>query len=267
MQCESFTDQGMRERMEDILVLQERFCDQADWVFGSVFDGHGGTEKVAETVADLLPKFFVKGLELGVPPEQNFVTSYEQTQTLIEKFGFSHGGSCAATFLLQDNLLTVANTGDSHIVVIDQKARRLKRLTVDDRMENAAERERMLEAGAFLKPPYYCPNRDSAGVMVSRCFGDPSIKPVGLIATPHTASLQLLSDDQFILAATDGLFDFLTDKEILECFKQHVSREKSQSFRVDLNAILQELHHNAKASVEGSSFLSDNIAMILVDVR
>ncbi len=268
MRCDSFTDIGMRDRMEDVLVLQERFCDQADWIFGGVFDGHGGTEKIAEAVADLVPKFLTKGLELGVTPEQGFVTAYEHTQTLIERAGVTYGGSCAATFLLQDNLLTVANTGDSHIVIVDRKARSLIRLTVDHRLENAEERERMLNAGAYIKPPYYCPNRDSPGVMVSRCFGDPSIKPVGLIATPHTASRRLLSSDRFILAGTDGLFDYVTDKDILDCFRQQMSLQgKGQDLGISLlQEILLGLHGCVEMSRINTDDRTDNIAMILVDV-
>jgi integrin-linked kinase-associated serine/threonine phosphatase 2C len=81
-------------------------------------------------------------------------------------------------------------------------------LTRDHRVTLAAERRRVLAAGATLDGAYVV--RSAQGLMVTRALGDRWFRPVGVIATPDVTELALPADARALIAATDGLWDVLT---------------------------------------------------------
>ncbi|KAL2940214.1 putative protein phosphatase 2C 38 [Bienertia sinuspersici] len=54
----------------------------------------------------------------------------------------------------------------------------------------------------------------SPGIAMSRCFGDFVMKHYGIISTPVITHHHITSDDLFILLATDGVWDVLTNEEV-----------------------------------------------------
>jgi serine/threonine protein phosphatase PrpC len=73
---------------------------------------------------------------------------------------------------------------------------------------NADEERRVRQAGG--------PIRDGRllGLAVTRSFGDFGLRPYGLISTPHFVELALTPLDAFLVAATDGLWDVLSEREV-----------------------------------------------------
>ena len=53
---------------------------------------------------------------------------------------------------------------------------------------------------------------------VTRAFGDFDV--VGIIAAPAIYETQLTSDDEFIIVASDGLWDVVTPQEAVRTFYQ-----------------------------------------------
>lgn len=50
---------------------------------------------------------------------------------------------------------------------------------------------------------------------MSRAFGDFCLKNFGLISVPEVAYHRLSNQDQFIVLATDGIWDVLSNKEVV----------------------------------------------------
>ena len=61
-------------------------------------------------------------------------------------------------------------------------------------------------------------NRLGGVLAVTRAFGDHSLKDSGLIAVPHIVKYTLKPFDKFLVMASDGVWDELSDQEaIMQC--------------------------------------------------
>lgn len=60
----------------------------------------------------------------------------------------------------------------------------------------------------------WLPNENYPGLAMSRAFGDFILKDHGVIATPDIWYHRLTSSDQFIVLASDGVWDVLSNEEV-----------------------------------------------------
>ncbi|KAJ7941356.1 Protein phosphatase 2C family protein [Quillaja saponaria] len=126
----------------------------------------------------------------------------------------------------QGNNLVVGNLGDSRAIL----AKRDKdnslvavQLTVDLKPDLPGEAARIQQCKgrvfALQDEPdvarVWLPNNDSPGLAMARAFGDFCLKDFGLISVPDIFYHQLTERDEFIVLATDGLWDVLTNKEVV----------------------------------------------------
>jgi len=197
------SDIGGREEMEDEYVLEIESISPLH-VLGAVFDGHGGSQ-VARLASRRFPSLFRSSLDMG--PERAFRSTYASLQREAEVL---QGGAVAATFYVRGSDVTVANAGDAHIVAISRA--RAQQLTVDHRLTNPEERERVLREGAEIQGPYLC-LPDGSGIMPTRALGDHPFAKVGVLAEPAVSSHRLQSG--FLVAACDGLWDVMEPDEVL----------------------------------------------------
>ena len=49
--------------------------------------------------------------------------------------------------------------------------------------------------------------------MLTRCFGDWSVKKYGAVVEPHIIKIELNEDDLYLLIASDGVWDVIRDEE------------------------------------------------------
>lgn len=55
----------------------------------------------------------------------------------------------------------------------------------------------------------WLPDGESPGLAMSRAFGDYCVKEYGLISVPEVTHRTITSRDQFVVLATDGVWNFL----------------------------------------------------------
>eukprot|EP00249_Psilotum_nudum_P011685 c23320_g1_i1 orf=2-808(-) len=90
------------------------------------------------------------------------------------------------------------------------------------RVTEEAERIRMCRGrvSALQDEPdvhrVWLPDDDSPGLAMARAFGDFCLKDFGLIAVPEITYRRITERDQFIVLATDGVWDVLSNKEVVE---------------------------------------------------
>ncbi|GFP96808.1 probable protein phosphatase 2c 34 [Phtheirospermum japonicum] len=65
------------------------------------------------------------------------------------------------------------------------------------------------------------------GLAVSKTFGDYFIKDFGLISEPELTQRWISSKDQFVILATDGVWDFISNQEAVEIVDLTPKRAKS----------------------------------------
>jgi serine/threonine protein phosphatase PrpC len=242
-QAAVISEQGMRGRMEDSHLLRRDLYQAGDF-FGGVYDGHSGSY-AAEYAADTLHVYFASCLEQGLGPQQAFVRAYEQVSGELAS---QSSGTTAVTFYLRDRELVAANAGDARIVVVDSGS--VRQITRDHRVDDPGERERVESSGGVVRGAYVM--HGGAGLMPTRSLGDAYFEPVGVIATPDTAAEQLLSDDSWLVAACDGLFDVMSNQEVAAIVNQ------AESAREAADALSQETLVNRMGM--------DNLTVIVVDL-
>ena len=125
--------------------------------------------------------------------------------------------------LMHGSKLWSANVGDSRAVVGRRKGGALaaRDLTIDQKPDAPAERKRIEAAGGYVSPEsaQYGPARvwlrpgEGPGLAMSRSLGDHMCSHVGVIATPEVACHELSADDEVLILASDGVWEFISSEE------------------------------------------------------
>ncbi|XP_004242546.1 probable protein phosphatase 2C 51 [Solanum lycopersicum] len=111
----------------------------------------------------------------------------------------------------------VANVGDSKAFICSGKL--AKELTEDHNADRLDERARVeASGGKFTFYTNYVPLLNGHFPM-TRAIGDVTLKSVGIIATPEVTDwLNLTSKDEFLVVASDGIFESLSTKKFVSFY-------------------------------------------------
>ncbi|KAL3523315.1 hypothetical protein ACH5RR_016149 [Cinchona calisaya] len=136
-------------------------------------------------------------------------------------------GTTAVTLVKQGHDLVIGNIGDSRAILATRdgdNSLTAVQLTVDLKPSLPAEAERIRKCKgrvfALQDEPevarVWLPNNDSPGLAMARAFGDFCLKDFGLISVPEISYRHLTEKDEFIVLATDGIWDVLSNKEVID---------------------------------------------------
>lgn len=230
-----------------------------------IFDGHF-TEKCAQYCQEEFPKTFGSILSKNLDPK----SALESTFALVEKNFLEYAqqinteaGCTASTVMLVGNHLICFNLGDSEVILF--RSGSAFPLTELHNFKNPKEIERVKLGGGIvfnnrkLGHPNWNPS--VINISVTRAFGDlyfklPQFtknKPTGLIANPYSKETVLLNGDEFLIMASDGLWDVFNYEEVFQFVNP-----KLQS-GTNLQEIAEQL--KVEAASKGSK---DNITLILI---
>ncbi|PON94359.1 Protein phosphatase [Trema orientale] len=135
-------------------------------------------------------------------------------------------GSTAVTVVKQGDNLIIANLGDSRAILGtrgDKNQLIPIQLTVDLKPDIPSEAERIKNCkgrifAADEEPDVFriwMPDDDCPGLAMARAFGDFCLKDYGLISIPDVSYRRLTPNDEFVVLATDGVWDALTNTEVV----------------------------------------------------
>lgn len=183
-----------------------------------LFDGHGGSQ-VSQFLKDHLAEEFK-----SILPSNDIYSSFDKLfvdiDNKIKQFGFLNVGStaCVVYITKEKNLKVIycANIGDTRCVLVSKE--KLMRLSYDHRPTDKNENERVIKAGGIVFE-----GRVFGQLMLSRCFGDFELKPYGVISTPSMTRTEIKSDDEYIIIATDGIWDVLEEEEVFKLTKEAIN--------------------------------------------
>jgi serine/threonine protein phosphatase PrpC len=217
MKIAVISEQGIRPTMEDTHYLDTDFGSKG-WIFGGIYDGHYG-RLAAEYAAEKLHRIFSDQIFSQVTPGQAFIKAYEMVSNELK---FQDSGTTAVNFLIQNRNIFAANAGDARAVVVGKEG--IIQLTVDHRLDDPDERQRIENMGGKIKYPYITTIK--GGLMPTRTIGDEYFKKVGVIATPSVNEYTIRPDDMMLIAGCDGLFDFISNAEIADYVRKIQEPEK-----------------------------------------
>ena len=204
MEAAVISEKGMRREMEDAHFLDLNFANEC-WTYAGIYDGHGG-RFAARYASERLHEIFRDRLLSGFSPQKAFIESYE---AISEELKTQDSGTTAVNFLIRNKEIFTANVGDARAIIISNKG--FSQLTIDHRLDNLAEKQRIEKMGGHIRYPYVY--RGYQGLMPTRTIGDQYFKSIGIIAIPSVSEYKISRDDLILLAACDGLFDVMTNEE------------------------------------------------------
>ncbi|KAK4377607.1 hypothetical protein RND71_003903 [Anisodus tanguticus] len=243
-----YSQQGKKGINQDAMTVWENFGGDKGAFFCGVFDGHGPSgHKVAHYVRDLLPSKIssslkesneIRSTENDEESDQHplfdawkaaYLKSYKEMDEQLERepsIESYSSGTTAVTLFKQEEHLFIGNLGDSRAIICtrDEKNQLIsQQLTVDLKPHLPSEYERIKSCQGRVmameqEPNVYrvwMPDEDCPGLAMARAFGDFCLKDYGLISVPEVYYRKLTESDEFVVLATDGLWDVLSNDEVI----------------------------------------------------
>ncbi|KAF3454901.1 hypothetical protein FNV43_RR05349 [Rhamnella rubrinervis] len=207
-----YCKKGRREAMEDRYSAALDLQGDSKQAFFGVFDGHGGA-KAAQFAADNLERNILDEVVRRDDHdiEEAVKNGYLNTDSDFLKEDF-RGGSCCVTALIRNGNLIVSNAGDCRAVM--SRGGAAEALTSDHRPSREDEKNRIENLGGYVD---LCHGvwRIQGSLAVSRGIGDRQLKQ-WVIAEPETKILTLQPEYEFLILASDGLWDKVSSQEAVD---------------------------------------------------
>ncbi|KAF8667886.1 hypothetical protein HU200_052511 [Digitaria exilis] len=218
---------GRRSTMEDCYDIKLTKVDGHPVNLFGVFDGHGGN-LAAEYLKDNLFKNVMKQPEFLTDTKLAISRAFLQTDgDILETISssFRDDGSTGLAAVLIGKHLYVANVGDSRAVASKASkgkvAARKKRsksvpLSKDHKPNRKDERKRIEEAGGVV---IWDDTWRVGGILaMSRAFGNRLLKQY-VKAEPDIQEEEVNSDLEYLILATDGLWDVVRNEDAVALLK------------------------------------------------
>lgn len=262
MNVHSVSLKGRRESNEDkhVVFLNENNKDQTKSpvnIFG-VFDGHGGkyvSKYLSDNIINLLTERQIK-----FPLSRDSIFKlYDCIQVKLRQQPEAQqcGSTCliAIVFKIEEiRYINVMNTGDSRSVLCRDNL--ALALTKDHKPNWPEEKQRIQALGGCI----YFDGDDYRvkDLSVSRAFGDVKAEPY-VTHRPDIFRYRLEKADKFIVIACDGLWDKLSNQDVVnfvlsECYDMKTNRRLNTGINVAKKLGEYAIH-------KGST---DNITIIIV---
>jgi serine/threonine protein phosphatase PrpC len=117
-------------------------------------------------------------------------------------------GNTATVIFIDDKNLYCGNVGDSRAVIVYEE--NVANISYDDNCKDEKEKERILKEGGIIK------NQKLNGILsITRAIGDFDLKKNGLICIPHLNKREICYNDKFVIVASDGIWDVITNEMLL----------------------------------------------------
>lgn len=281
---------GRRREMEDAVSIHPSFCRPADqnpatMHFFGVFDGHGCShvatsckDRMHELLAEELEKVEMEATEWKEAMVRTFLRMDKEVSTgegndLPEASCRCERrspqcdavGSTAVVAVVATDKIVVGNCGDSRAVLC--RNGKPVPLTSDHKPDRPDELQRIEAAGGRV---IYWDGARVLGVLaMSRAIGDTYLKPL-VISEPEVTVTERTPGDEFLILASDGLWDVLSNSMACDIVRMCLSRRapanpsasspsaSSSSAFSDAALLLTKL---ALARQSG-----DNISVVVVDL-
>lgn len=223
---------------QDRLICIPKFRN-VDSVLLGVFDGHGSNGHiVSQFLKDQIPKFLESEISKHISPRLALSNVFACITNRIQKemaARCSYSGSTACITFIQGNSIHCANLGDSRAIIghenYDGNFLAIP-LSRDHSPSVLEERERIINSGGRVEAckdatgadvgplRVWLKNQRAPGLAMTRAFGDFVAASVGVISIPDIYSRELEHGDRYLILASDGVWEFISNEEAVEIVRQ-----------------------------------------------
>jgi len=265
--------------------MEDEYRIAANGRFAACFDGHGGNAVSAYLRDNMyeLYRNFVKqkhweeeetyrtpSVACHVAALRGALKEIDRRVLLNDRINTQGSTAVAVVVHVGENgqrTLLSANVGDSRAILSrDKKA---VNLTRDHKPNDVKERERILALGEEVKWDPLGHVHRVRNLSLSRAIGDSYAKPV-VSGVPEIQHFPLIEDESndFILLASDGLWDVMTSQEVVdfihETMQEDIKTASQQQDTTSLNHLLRRTMARRvakEAIIRGSG---DNVCVVMV---
>jgi protein phosphatase 1L len=225
MSYQTATLQGHRPYNEDRVDIQVN----SDIEYYGLFDGHGGT-MISEYLKTNLAQYFLK-CDIREHTSKYIKKIYDLIQEKLTHYitGSKNTGSTALVTIIyklnNNKYINIINLGDCRTVICN-KYNIASPLTKDHKPKSFEEYYRITKLGGIIEED---PNDDPriSGMAVSKAFGDLDAKPF----VSHEPDIYEYSirKDKFIVMASDGLWDVLSNQDVVDFILYELAKQTKTS--------------------------------------
>ena len=295
--CESITVPGKKENgnkkvNQDSYIIERNINGILNFNIFGVLDGHGeyghyASQFVSRYVISHIknhpvikkcdePKEIYQKLTLnGYQIIANIFTDAD-VQIQKEKFDVQNSGSTCIIVIQLEEKIICANTGDSRAIMIYDTNysdnlinTKIYNLSYDCKPELPNECQRIYECGGCVERavdeneqeggPYrvWVYGEDYPGLAMSRSIGDLDAKKIGVIPNPQIVEYTLDSNSKYMLIASDGIWEFITNEEAMKIGNKFYLRN-------DATGLCNELYRESVNYWLKEDCIIDDITLIVV---
>jgi serine/threonine protein phosphatase PrpC len=268
------------------LYMEDEYIVRDGGKFVGVFDGHGGSG-VSRYLRTHIYAYFRqawKRMQSEMKPRSNSALAASAMSMALERVehevlqndALESQGSTAVAVSIQEDMdgsrtLVSANIGDSRAVLCRNCT--AVELTRDHKPSDERERLRIESHGEHITWDDYGKVYRIHGLSVSRTVGDRFAKPV-VSGEVEIQVFPLTNDDEFIVLASDGLWDVMGSEYVVNFIKQKleaVNPNQSQIPNAEKSVNIQRLHQVRRKNMSryvASEALNkgseDNVCVIII---
>ncbi len=254
-----------RETMEDCSSIVEKIgLGSRTFSLFSLYDGHGG-DSIAKFTRDKMPIFLNKYFTSTKGIDEGFTLSFKNLDNEIKGMNNSDKEGTTVSVLLieyssnnmgnmentdnnhqiQKPMLYCANVGDSRVMLVTQD--KVEKFSYDHKANDPTEADRVKKAGGIIFG-----GRVYGKFALTRALGDFELKQYGVSCNPNVYKKGIEEGDRFVIVASDGVWDVVSDDLLLEMSQKYNSAEE----------FCNEL---VKTSLENGT--QDNISCIVIRLK
>ncbi|KAM3129028.1 hypothetical protein pb186bvf_018872 [Paramecium bursaria] len=253
-----------------------------DWLL-QVSDGHGTNgHQVAQFVQETLPNlieeqvmqapyYYDRDKSINNILKQCFMRTNDEL--LNSGIDVMYSGATTCVVLAFENILYCSNIGDSRAIVgrFDTKLSVIE-LSKDHKPDCFLEQARILQRGGRVQAysdeegnpvgpaRVWKVDEDVPGLAMSRSFGDYVASQVGVICEPEIIKHALLPCDKFIILASDGIWEFLSNEWVCETVYDFYKKQ-------DIQGACNKLVQAAREAWQREDEVIDDITVVIAFIK
>ena len=248
-------DDGKIKTNQDSYVLERNINGVLNFNIFGVLDGHGANGHFASQFVTryIINRIKNHSLLKSLDNPKNIYNKLKSNNFQIitnifldadlqirkQEFNVEMSGTTAVLVIELDEHIICANTGDSRAILIydDSNDKNLSNtkifnLSNDAKPDLPSEKKRIYECGGVVEQvidetdetvgPYriWIKGETYPGLAISRTIGDSDAKKIGVIANPEFIEYTITPQTKYIIACSDGIWEFLKNEEVMEIANQ-----------------------------------------------
>ncbi|KAF2076159.1 hypothetical protein CYY_002512 [Polysphondylium violaceum] len=239
--------------------------NQDEQYFFGVFDGHNGKIAAEFTKVNLPFEIYsqTKGNTISAK-DSNALSIIDKAYKSTDKYFLEYAeredkkaGTTVATVVLSRDHFIVSNLGDTEVVVSRNGV--ASALSTVHTPKNESERQRIESAGGSII--HYGTLRVNGVLSVSRSIGDKNLKEY-IIPDPDSLIVNIDKSTQFLIMATDGLWELFTHQEIVDYIITGNFKPQSLPSTASSDLLNSGSFNNLESLIDNSSSNNNNTSSI-----